>query len=113
VSDEEPDKDVLDQPVAEIAALGPPVPIRFPNVHPDLPGADAVSPVGPQLFAGGFSFPYVDFDSRAPHVCKPNDRDKRCRHNHKPPAVPEPGSLILIGSGLAAICWRVRQKQSL
>jgi hypothetical protein len=110
VSDDEPDQDVLDRPVAEMAALGPALPIRFPNVHPELPGADALSPEGPQLFAGGFNFPYVDFGPDAHHICKADDKDKRCRHNHKPPAVPEPGSWILIASGLAAICWRVRRR---
>jgi hypothetical protein len=111
VSDEEPAADVLDQPVAEIAALGPVLPFHFPTVRPSLPGVDADPPGGPKLFAGGFNFPYVDFGSHVPHLCKPGEeeKDKRCRHHHKPPAVPEPATLLLITSGLAAIGWRHRR----
>ena len=112
VSDEEPAHDVLDQPVTEIAALGPVLPIRFPNVHPNLPSADAISPGGPQLFAGGFNFPYVDFGVAVPHLCKPGEeeKDKRCHPHHKPPAVPEPASLLLASSGLALVYWRYRRQ---
>jgi len=113
VSDEEPAADVLDQPVAEIVALGPVLPFHFPTVHPSLPGIDANPPTAPKLFAGGFSFPYVDFGgTRVPHLCKPGEeeKDKRCRHHHKPPAVPEPATLLLIVSGLAAIGWRFRRE---
>ena len=111
VSDEEPAADVLDQPVAEIAALGPVLPLSFPNVHPNLPGADALPPAGPQVFAGGFNFPYVDFGSGVPRICKPDDTNNHCHHHHKPP-VPEPGSLFLVGSGLAVIGWRYRRRRA-
>ena len=112
VSDEEPAADVLDQPVTEVAALGPALPIRFPNVRPNLPSADALPPGGPLLFAGGFNFPYVSFGVAVPHLCKPGEeeKDKRCRHHHKPPHVPEPGSWILIGSGLAGVFWCYRRR---
>jgi len=111
VSDEEPAKEVLDQPVAEIASLGPVLPFRFPSVHPNLPGVDTIAPSGPQLFAGGFSFPYIDFAVPIPHLCKPGDeeKDKRCRHRHKPPPVPEPATMLLMVSGVAAIGWRYRR----
>jgi hypothetical protein len=111
VSDEEPVADVLDQPVAEIAALGPVLPFPFPTVRPSIPGANADPPGAPKLFAGGFNFPYVSFPTYIPHLCKPGEeeKDKRCRHHrHKPPPVPEPGTLLLIVSGLAAIVWRQR-----
>ena len=112
VSDEEPAQDVLDQPVAEIAALGPVLPIRFPSVHPNLPSADAIAPSGPSLFAGGFNFPYVDFGLPIRHLCKPGDeeKDKRCHPHHKPPPVPEPASLFLIASGLTLVYWRYRRQ---
>jgi hypothetical protein len=112
VSDEEPAADVLDQPVTEMAALGPAIPIRFPSVHPNLPSADAVPPGGPTLFAGGFSFPYIESMNVVPHLCKPGEeeKDKRCKHHHKPPHVPEPGSWILISSGLLAIFWCYRRR---
>jgi len=112
VSDEEPAQDVLDQPVAGIAAIGPVLPIKFPNVHPNLPGVDGNPPSGPQLFAGGFNFPYVDFGVPIHHLCKPGEeeKDKKCKHHHKPPAVPEPASLLLMGSGLALVYWRYRRQ---
>ncbi|MBI3475681.1 MAG: PEP-CTERM sorting domain-containing protein [Acidobacteria bacterium] len=110
VSDEEPAQDVLDEPVANIAAIGPVLPIQFLNVHPNMPGVDGNPPSGPQLFAGGFNFPYVDFGVSIHHLCKPGEQDKRCKHHHKPPAVPEPGSLLLIGSGLALVYWRYRRQ---
>lgn len=108
VSEEEPAADVLDQPVAEIAAIGPVLPFHFPGVHPNLPGADAIPPTGPQLFTARFSFPYANFGDSIPHLCKPGeeDKDKRCRHHHKPPSVPEPATLLLMTSGLVAIGWR-------
>lgn len=112
VSEEEPAEEVLDQPVADIEPIGPSLPFRFASVHPNLPGADAIPPAGPQLFAGGFHFPYVDFGVPIPHgLCQVGDEDKkkRCRHHHKPPAVPEPATVVLISSGLAAICWRHRR----
>ncbi|MBI3645071.1 MAG: PEP-CTERM sorting domain-containing protein [Acidobacteriales bacterium] len=112
VSEEEPEEDVLDQPVAEIDPIGPSLPFRFANVHPNLPGADAIPPGSPQLFAGGFFFPYVEFGVPIPKgICKPGDQGggddkKRCRHHHPPPLVPEPTTMVLISSGLAAVFWR-------
>jgi hypothetical protein len=44
VSEEEPAEEVLDQPVADIEPIGPALPFRFPNVRPNIPGADAVPP---------------------------------------------------------------------
>ena len=112
VSDEEPAEEVLDQLVTEIAALGPALPLRFPGVHPNLPGADAIAPGGPQLFAGIFHFPFADVGVPIPRLCKPGDeeKDKRCRHHHhKPPAAPEPATWLLVSSGLAAIGWQHRR----
>ena len=112
VSDEEPAEEVLDQPVADIDPIGPALPFRFPHVHPNLPGADAVAPSGPQLYAG-VHFPYVDFGTPLPRgLCKAADQDKekRCRKHHKPPAVPEPATIVLTSFGLAAIGWRQRRK---
>jgi len=110
VSDEEPTANVLDQPVADIAAIGPSLPFHFLSVRPDLPGADAIPPSAPELFAGGFHFPYVEFGVPVPHrLCKPGDVDKKCHHHHKPPTVPEPTTLVLLTSGLAVVAWRYRQ----
>src|SRR5262249_15039889 len=107
VSDEEPAEDVLDQPVREIAALGP----AFPHVHPNLPGADAIAPIGPQLFAGGFHFPFIDFSVPVPPLCKPGDEatDKQCRKRHQHPPAPEPSTWLLLASGLAAVGWQYRR----
>jgi hypothetical protein len=108
VSDDEPAQDVLDQPVQEIAALGPVLPFHFPTVRPNLPGADAIAPSGPQLFAGGFHFPFVDFSVPVPHLCKDGDdpTDKHCRKHRRHPPAPEPATWLLLTSGLAAIVWQ-------
>jgi hypothetical protein len=110
VSDEEPARDILDEPVADIDPFGPSLPFRFSNVRPNLPGGNAIPPSAPQLFAGGFYFPYVEFGVPIPHgFCKPGDTRKKCHHHHKPPTVPEPATLVLFASGLAAIGWRYRR----
>jgi len=122
VSEEEPAEEVLDQPVAEIEPIGPALPFRFAHVRPNLPGADAIPPSGPQLFAGGFNFPYVGFGVPIPRglcesaaqeqfeqahgIVDDEKKEKRCREHHKPPKVPEPATILLISSGLAAIGWR-------
>ena len=55
VSDEEPDQDILDRPVAEIEPM-PSFPMRPVLAPPELPGG---GPMAPRLFAGVFVFPYV------------------------------------------------------
>ena len=104
VSDDEPALDVLDEPVREVAVLGPP----FPAIHPNLPGADAIVPSGPQLFAGGFHFPVVDFSVPVPHLCKAGEEqtDKRCKKHRQHPPAPEPATWLLLVSGLAVISWQ-------
>jgi len=109
VSDEEPAVDVLNDPVADIAAIGPSLPFRFPMVRPNLPGADAIPPGAPELFAGWFHFPGVEFGVPIPPgYCKPGDDRKKCRHR-KPPEVPEPATLLLISSGMVGVVWRYRR----
>lgn len=124
VSEEEPAEDVLDKPVAEL--MPPPLPIRSSLLPPSLTGADPVSPQGPQLFTGGFVFPYVPYGVPIPpglcesaaqekfeesHGITDNEKnEKPCvPHRHKPPVVPEPSTLVLISSGLAAVYWRYRK----
>ncbi len=107
VSDEEPEDAVLDQPVAPAPAARS-LPFHPALAAPDLPGGE-VRP--PQLFAGGFSFPYVPFG--LPVVsgsCSANDKlvDGHCRPKHHPPVVPEPSTLVLTATGLAIIVWRFR-----
>jgi len=126
VSDDEPAPEVLDQPVAALEPIGPALPFRFPHVHPNLPGADGDPPRGPQLFAGGFIFPYVGFGVGGPRgVCESaaqeqfeeshgivddEKKEKHCREHHKPPKVPEPATIVLMSSGLVAVFWRLRRK---
>lgn len=121
VSEEEPAEDVLDRPVAH-SYPAPAVPLRSSLVTPSLPGADPVPPRGPQLFGGGFIFPYVPIGVPLQSVCESpsqedggsdNDSDdKRCRpKHHKPPVVPEPSTILLLSSGLAAVYWQYRRSR--
>ncbi|MFZ0798356.1 MAG: PEP-CTERM sorting domain-containing protein [Terriglobales bacterium] len=108
VSDEEPAEDILDQPVAAIESA-PSLPIRPVLTPPDLPVGE---PIPPKLFAGGFFFPYVPVSVPLPSgPCRAGDQDigGHCRPKHKPPPVPEPSTMVLIGSGLALILWRYRR----
>ncbi len=122
VSEEEPAEEVLDQPVAEIQPIGPSLPLRLAKAS--LPGANATPPRPPRLFAGGFIFPYVSMGVPVSGVCESpaqelweqshgivdNEKaERKCNSRHKPPPVPEPGSLLLISSGLAAVYWRYRR----
>lgn len=109
VSEEEPDEDVLDQPVAQLDP-GPSFPVRPVLAPPDLPGAE---PLAPKLFAGPFFFPYVPVGVPIPcgvYHANQESGHGRCRPKHpKPPAVPEPSTMVLIASGLALIAWRYRR----
>jgi len=124
VSEEEPAEDVLDKPVAEL--MPPPLPIRSSLLPPSLPGAAPQTPQSPQLFTGGFVFPYLPYGVPIPpglcetaaqeqfeesHGIVDNEKkEKDCLpHRHKPPVVPEPSTLVLISSGLAAVYWRYRK----
>ncbi len=109
VSNEEPEEDVLDRPVAQIEP-GPSFPVRPLLASADLPGGD---PTPPQLFASNFIFPYLSTGLPIPSVCPAGDTvvSKRCRpKHHKPPTtVPEPSTMVLIASGLALVLWRYRR----
>jgi hypothetical protein len=107
VSDEEPDQDVLDQPVAELGS--PSSPVRPMLAPPDLPSG---MPSPPQLFAGGFIFPYVSVGLPLPgRLCPPNDAtvDGHCVPKRKKPVVPEPSTIVLLGSGMVFTLWRYRR----
>jgi hypothetical protein len=124
VSEEEPAEDVFDRPVAELEP--PPLPIQSSFLPPSLPGASPVSPQGPQLFTGGFPFLYIPYgvpippgacetaaqeqDEKSHGIVDNEKKEKPCLpHRHKPPVVPEPSTLVLISSGLAAVYWRYRK----
>jgi PEP-CTERM motif len=107
VSDEEPDEDILDQPVTGIESA-PSLPIR-PLLAAELPSG---APIAPKLLAG-FFFPYVPVGVPIPSgLCRNNDQraEGDCPpKRHKKPVVPEPSTMVLIGSGLALILWRYRR----
>lgn len=108
VSDEEPDEDVLDQPVAGIA------PGKFPALPmlrmADLPPFD---PADPKLFASSFIFPYQPINAPLPGGRCPAGEvaiDGHCRKKpgHKP-VIPEPSTMILAMTGLSLLAWRSRK----
>jgi hypothetical protein len=108
VSNEEPDEDVLDQPVAAVDLPAAP-PIRPALSAPDLPSG---VPTAPRLFAGGFVFPYAPYTMPSPNsTCSANYQlvDGKCKIKHKNPVAPEPETIWLITTGLAIVLWRYRK----
>ncbi|MFY9644845.1 MAG: PEP-CTERM sorting domain-containing protein [Terriglobales bacterium] len=108
VSQEEPEDDVLDQPVAVMEAPSSPIrPVLAPSGLP--PG----QPMEPKIFTGGFLFPYVPMGIPISSSRCPFDStlvDGHCEpRKHKKPVVPEPSTMVLIASGLALITWRYRK----
>ncbi len=106
ISEEEPDEDVLNDPT-------PAVESPYSPIHPMIASADLPNgqPVGPQLFAGGFIFPYVPYGVPLPGGrCAVNDTVVKghCQPR-KSPIIPEPSTLLLIFPGLAMIAWRYRR----
>jgi hypothetical protein len=111
VSDEEPDEDVMDQPVA-VAAAAPSFPIRALLSPPELP-VGAINP--PQNFTGGgFVFPPIPVGLPFPYGSCPageTDIDGKCKHkhHHRGGESPEPSTMFLLGSGMVLILWRYRK----
>ncbi|MGZ4732652.1 MAG: PEP-CTERM sorting domain-containing protein [Terriglobales bacterium] len=110
VSNDEPEEDVMDRPVAELEP-GPSFPMRPLSAPADLPGGQ---PTPPKLFANNFFFPYVSTGLPIPSgLCSADDEivSHHCRpkRHHKPPTVPEPSTMMLTASGLAFILWRYRK----
>jgi hypothetical protein len=108
VSSEEPDEDVLDQPVAAVD-LPPAPPIRPALNAPDLPAGVLIAP---RLFAGGFIFPYVPYAMPSPSTaCAANYQlvDGHCKPKQKNPVAPEPSTMWLLSTGLAVVLWRYRK----
>ncbi|HLX84485.1 MAG TPA: PEP-CTERM sorting domain-containing protein [Terriglobales bacterium] len=107
VSNDEPDQDVLDTPVAELEP-GPSFPARPALAPPDLPVGQ---PIAPKLFANSFIFPYVRVGPPLPtDICRGEDvvTNGKC-HPKRPPPTPEPSTIFLIGAGMALIVWRYRR----
>lgn len=108
VSNEEPDANVMDQPVLSVDAA--------PSLSPRPVLAAPTLPVGPpsppQVSTGAFIFPYAPFGAPNPGLCPVGEveSDKHC--HHKPPrraVAPEPSTILLLVSGLALIMWRYRR----
>jgi hypothetical protein len=108
VSNEEPEEDVLDRPVAQLEP-GPSFPVRPLLASAELPGG---APIPPRLFANNFFFPYVPTGIPLPSgLCSAGETvvSKHCRPKRKPPVAPEPSTMVLIASGLALVLWRYRR----
>jgi hypothetical protein len=107
VSNEEPEEDVLDQPVAALEP-GPSFLVRPVLAPPDLPIGQ---PAPPTLFAGAFFFPYVPAGVPiASGNCSTEDQIVKGHcHHHKQSTAPEPSTMVLLGSGLGLILWRYRR----
>ncbi len=91
VSNDEPDQDALDRPVAELEP-GPSFPARPTLAPPDLP---AGQPIAPKLFANSFIFPYVPVGPPIPRRCLPRrgcsrstDTATTNRSLQQPPSLP-------------------------
>lgn len=105
VSNDEPEEDVLDQPVS-LEPIGPATPLRAGLANPDLP---AGIPASPKLYGGGFTFPYAPLTlPLPPRNCEFVEDAKGC-HKGKKPVSPEPATVFMVVSGLAAIGWRFRK----
>ena len=107
VSNEEPEEDVLEQPVA-LDPMGPGLPVRAVLNAPDLPSGQLGSP---KLYANNFSFPYVTANLPMPprNCASLTNPPKDCIH-HRKSTTPEPSTMVLLASGLVAIGWRYRKK---
>jgi len=107
VSNEEPESDVLDQPVA-LEPIGPSMPLRAGLGKPDLP---AGQPIAPKLYANEFTFPFAPLNlPLPPRNCEfANEVNGKNCHHPKKPVVPEPSTMILLASGLSAVGWRYRR----
>lgn len=110
VSDQEPDADVMDQPVAVLDS--PASPARPVLAPPDLP---AGQPTPPIVFARGFPFPYVPVEVPIPpKICRDGEIvDGHCRiKRRKKPVAAEPSTLWLLASGLGLIAWRYQRTRT-
>jgi hypothetical protein len=110
VSNEEPAVDLLDMPVVSVESA-PGSPMRAMLAPSDLPGGQ---PTAPQIFANSFFFPYIDVRVPLPSGghCPAGEIEVNGHcipKRHKPPAVPEPSTMILIASGLGLTTWRYRR----
>jgi hypothetical protein len=107
ISDQEPEQDVMDQPVAALEPPTVPFPMR-PQVA--LPELAAGQPI-PDSYGGGFNFPYAPILAGPPiGLClnKNGTVEKNCGSHHKPPVIPEPRTFVLLATGLTMILWRYR-----
>jgi hypothetical protein len=108
-SDEEPPLDPIDTPEPPMLAFAPP-----PEL-PELPVAAEPPPVVPQ-----FDFPTPPLALKPPSLPAPKggpiyaDAPRYALRNRRvpvpaAPVVPEPSSIVLLGTGFAAVGWYVRR----
>lgn len=114
ISPEEPPAELFEQPMqvgGSSAQIPYPGPFESALLRPGPPGVGPLAP--PPGLPGGWGFPPI-FPPPVPGVCVPANQKKGGKKKQEecptppPPPVPEPGTLLLVSSGLAGIYLRYR-----
>jgi hypothetical protein len=112
----------LDQPDALASGIEVPSTLNSQLMHmdpvmpvgPNLPGAGGGTPIGgTPVGAGppGVSMPFPIGLPISGGTCVPSKKNHNCKQEPPPAAAPEPGTLVLMFSGGAAVLVRFRRKR--
>ena len=100
---EGPSEEDLNQPVAVAdMPILPPISSLQPLLAPQVVAGPTGGPVGEPIFGG----PFGGGGGGGGGKCKIDPVTHHCKHHHGPPPVPEPGTLVLVGSGILALSRR-------
>ncbi|MBS1852547.1 MAG: PEP-CTERM sorting domain-containing protein [Acidobacteria bacterium] len=109
----EPNLESLEQPVGDGSATPVPFPGNFESALLRPPADGLVAGLPPGSTGTGF-FGGPGGSQGFPPIAPPRIPPRSCTPNHPcppppPPPVPEPGTLVLVTSGIAGIYWRYRK----